>query len=332
MACSAKIWIFPLLLGSLVPGYSIAQTRIVAPMRRTLSSLPITVKMAVPGGPDWLAAGYNSIWVSNGPRNSVSRIDPVKNKVIATIPVGRDPCLGIGIAFAEVWIPNCKDRALSEIDPRTNTLVRTLRVNIAGEGEGAIAVGEGSLWLLTNENGTNSGTLSRIDPVSGHIAKNIKVADKSYVAVFGFGSVWVTGTGSGVVFRVDPRRNRVVAKIWVGGQPRFAAVGERAIWVMNQADGSVSRIDPRKNRVAATIAVGVPGPGGDIATGNGFVWVSADGTPLSQIDPSTNSLVRQFRGGSGADALRVAYNSVWISDHKRGQVWRIPLPALLKMH
>jgi virginiamycin B lyase len=268
-------------------------------MRRTLSSLPITVKMPVPGGPDWLAAGYNSIWVSNGPRNSVSRIDPVKNKVIATIPVGRDPCLGIGIAFAEVWIPNCKDRALSEIDPRTNTLVRTLPVNIAGEGEGAIAVGEGSLWLLTNENGTNSGSLSRIDPVSGHIAKN---------------------------------RNRVVAKIWVGGQPRFAAVGERAIWVLNQADGSVSRIDPRKNRVAAIIAVGVPGPGGDIATGNGFVWVSADGTPISQIDPSTNSLVRQFRGGSGADALRVAYNSVWISDHKRGQVWRIPLPALLKMH
>ena len=57
------------------------------------------------------------------------------------------------------------------------------------------------------------------------------------------------------------------------------------MWVLNQADGTVSRIDPKTNEVVATIDVGVPGPGGDIAAGEGAVWVRATKVLLSVIDP-----------------------------------------------
>jgi len=288
-----------------------------------LESLAILSKIPVPGGPDWLGMGFGSVWVSNASNNSISRIDPRTAEVIATIAVGQNPCLGIGIGFESVWIPNCKDRTLSQIDSKTNQVVRTTPIEIAGEGEGAIGLGERSIWLLTNRKGTDSGTLSRISPSSGKVVADIIVPAKSYVAVVASGSVWVTSTGGNVVVRVDPRTNRVVAKIRVHQAPRFTSAGAGGVWVLNQSDGTVSRIDPGTNRVAATIAVGVPGPGGDIAVGGGSVWVSSDGVPVSRINPLTNRVIQQFAGGHGADAIRFGYGFVWVSDHKDGQVWKI---------
>ncbi|HKV39800.1 MAG TPA: hypothetical protein VJX67_11355 [Blastocatellia bacterium] len=291
-----------------------------------LSSLAIRAGISVPGGPDWLAAAFGSMWVSNSPRNSVSRIDPASNRVLATISVGQDPCLGIGVGLGSVWIPNCKDKTLSRIDPRTNKVVRTFPINIDGEGEGAIATGYHSIWLLTNDAGTDSGTLSRIDPLTGKTVAMIPVCPKSNVAVTGYGAVWVTGTGCNTVFRIDPRANVVDARIPVGPTPRFTAAGGNGVWVLNQGDGTVSRIDPRTNKVVATIEVGVPGAGGDIAVGAHSIWVSADGLPVSEINPRSNKVVRQYAGGGGADAIRIGFGSAWVSDHRKGEVWRIGIP------
>ena len=94
------------------------------------------------------------------------------------------------------------------------------------------------------------------------------------------------------------------------------------MWTLNQGDGSVSRIDPATNKVVATIEVGVPGGGGDIAVGEGSVWVTAFEYPLSRIDPSTNTVVQQFTG-KGGDAVRVGLGSVWLSNLEAGNVWRI---------
>jgi YVTN family beta-propeller protein len=139
---------------------------------------------------------------------------------------------------------------------------------------------------------------------------------------FGDDSVWVTSTEKGTVARVDPHTNLVVETIKVGPSPRFIAAAAGAVWTLNQGDGSVSRIDPKTNKVAATIEVGVPGPGGDIAVGEGSVWVTAFEFPLSRIDPSTNTVVQQFYG-KGGDAVRVGLGSVWLSNLEAGNVWRI---------
>ncbi len=108
----------------------------------------------------------------------------------------------------------------------------------------------------------------------------------------------------------------------VGKAPRFIAAGGGAVWVLNQGDGSVSRIDPATNKVVATIEVGVPGGGGDIAVGEGSVWMTAFEHLLSRIDPSTNMVAQQFVG-KGGDAVRVALGSVWLSNYEAGTVWRI---------
>ncbi len=147
----------------------------------------------------------------------------------------------------------------------------------------------------------------------------IDVKPYSYAAATGFEAIWVTNTGrprsteSGSVQRIDPKKNTVVATITVRGQPRFLAVGEGAVWVLNQADGTVSRIDPKTNEVVATIDVGAPGPGGDIAAGEGAVWVRATRVLLSVIDPKTNKVVARFGPPRGSGAVRAGDGKVWVS-------------------
>ena len=157
-----------------------------------------------------------------------------------------------------------------------------------------------------------NGILSRIDHATNTIISRIRVREASFAAAVGLGAVWVTSTTHNLVSRIDPGTNNVAAIIPVGPSPRFLAVGEGAVWVLNQGDGTVSRIDTQSNRVVATIEVGVPGPGGDIAVGEGFVGVTAVGKPFSRIDSRSNRLVAQFVG-EGGDALRIGHGSVWLA-------------------
>ena len=271
-----------------------------------MSLLKPDATFEIPGSPDWIAVG-DAVWVSNFPKNSVTRIDPKTNKIDAVVEVGKSPCAGLAIAFDSLWVPLCGDHALVRVDLKTNKITASIPTTI-GDSEGGIAAGAESIWIVTDK----KGTLARIDPATNKIVAEIEVPAGSYTPAFGEGAVWVTGTDSGVVSRVNPMNNLVEETIKVGPKPRFLAVGMGAVWVLNQGDGSVSKIDPKTNKVDQTIEVGVPGPGGDIAVGEGSVWVTSFDFPISRIDPVKNEVVQQFKG-PGGDALRTGLGSVWLS-------------------
>src|SRR5262245_47854959 len=268
------------------------------------------------GSPDWIAVD-ESVWVSNAPKGTVARFDPRTNTVAAIIATGNRPCSGLAAAFGTLWVPNCGDKTMTRLDLKTGETKATLRTAI-GSSEGSVVSGAGSIWLMTDQ----KGTLARFDPDTNLVVAEHYVAAGSYGIAVGDDAVWVASTEKGTVARVDPHTNLVVETIKVGPSPRFIAAGAGAVWTLNQGDGSVSRIDPKTNKVAATIEVGVPGPGGDIAVGEGSVWVTAFDFPLSRIDPSTNTVVQQF-SGKGGDAVRVGLGSVWLSNIEAGNVWRI---------
>jgi virginiamycin B lyase len=270
----------------------------------------------VPGAPDWIAID-DFVWISNKPKDSLTRIDPKTNKIVDTIPVGKAPCAGLAIAFGSIWTPNCGDQTLSRIDLKTAKAVATIPTGI-GDSEGNIAAGTDSIWLLTDTNGT----LARFDPATNKIVAEVYIAPGSYVAAFGEGALWITSTEKNLLTRVDPHTHLVVETIPVGPSPRFLAIGEGSVWTLNQGDGTVSRVDPKTNKVAATIEVGVPGEGGDIAVGEGSVWVTSFDFPLSRIDPASNKVVQQFVG-EGGDAVRVGHGSVWLTNLKGQKLWRI---------
>ena len=285
-------------------------------VQHPMSDLTPAAKFSIPGSPDWVAVG-DGVWISNNPKHNVSLLDDKSNKLSTTISVAKKPCAGLALGFDSLWVPICSDGTVWRVDPKTTKRLAVIKSGVA-DTEGGIAAGEGSVWMPSDP----SGVLARIDPQSNKIVSKIQIAPGSFTAVVAEGSVWVTSTKNNLLSRVDPKTEKVVATIPVGPTPRFLAAGLGHIWVLNQGDGSVSKVSPADNKVVATIAVGVPGPGGDIATGDGSVWVTAIGTPLSRIDPETNRVTRQFVG-KGGDALRFGLGSIWLSNHEFHEVWRI---------
>jgi virginiamycin B lyase len=291
-----------------------------AAVQRPISDLPIAAKITVAGSPDWVGVGADAVWISNAGTNSLVRINPFNNQVTKIVPVSRRPCSGLAVGFDAVWSPSCVDNRIDRVSLNLQE-VETHVATPVGDSEGGIAAGEGSVWLASNR----QGTVVRIDPALNRINGEAKLVSGSFVPVVGAGALWVSSTEHNLVSRVHPLELNVTAEIPVGPAPRFMAYSDADLWVINQGDGTVSRIDVASNQVVATIEAGVRGQGGDIAVGEGFVWVTMIDIPLTQIDPATNRVVVQYVG-KGGDALRIGHGAAWMCSFFLEEVWRVPLP------
>jgi virginiamycin B lyase len=285
-------------------------------VRVPMTALKPEAVFEVPGAPDWIAID-ESVWVSNYPKNTVARLDPKTNKVIAMVPVGNKPCSGLTTGFGSLWVPLCGDQALARVDLKEGKVTATIPIAIA-DSEGGLTQGAGSIWLVTDK----KGTLARMDPATNKVVAEIQVPPGSFTVAFGEGAIWVTGTETSVLTRINPDTNLVVESIPVGKGPRFLTIGGGFVWTLNQTSGDVSKVDPKTNKVVETIEVGVPGPGGEISFGEGSVWVTSFEFPISRIDVATGKVVQQF-AGEGGDAIRFGLGSVWLSNIRAGTVWRL---------
>lgn len=268
------------------------------------------------GYPDFLAADGEDVWVTNRDtlqKLSVDRKEPV---VEAHAP---GLCGAPVVAFGSVWAMSCTERSLMRFDHLSGKLTARIPCGVADPyGEFSLAAGMEAVWVLSD----STGVLSRIDPNTNRIVAEVEVKANSFCAAFGLDAVWITNTRDGSVQRINPKSNEVEATIVVGPQPRFLAAGQHAVWVLNQGDGTVSRIDPKTNSVAATIDCQVPGPGGDISTGKGLVWVRAkNGRMLQSISRETNQVERIFGPLNGSGGVRVAGGLVWVTAHDINKVW-----------
>lgn len=267
--------------------------------------------------PDWQVVTEDAVWVANGPMNSVHRLDAHTNQIAATVAVGKKPCSGLAAGFGSVWVPNCGDKTLSRIDMKSNTVVATIAAGPA-DSEGGIATSPKAVWMLT-DGGEN---LARIDPQTNTVAAKIPVPPKSASCLYGDGAIWITTPSANMLTRVDAETNQVTDSIGVGPQPRFQTFGAGSVWTLNQGDGTVSRVDASTRKLVGAIECGIPGTGGEIAFGFGHVWATVFQIPITEIDPGSNKVVRQWTG-AGGDSIRIGHGSIWLSNLRAHNVWRI---------
>jgi YVTN family beta-propeller protein len=98
----------------------------------------------VGNGPHATAVSPTAVWVSNSDDNTVSRIDPSTRKVVATIPVGKDPDNAAIAGDGTVFVPNVAGGTVSRIDPATNQVIDTIAV---GSQPFPIAFAFGDIWV-----------------------------------------------------------------------------------------------------------------------------------------------------------------------------------------
>ena len=121
------------------------------------------------------------------------------------------------------------------------------------------------------------------------------------------------------ILRINPVTNLVEKRIEVSAGPRALASGGGSVWVLCDKDGKIDRIDPKTNKVTKTIDLMTPGAGGNLAFGEGFLWVTQTGFPLTRIDPKSDEekVVQQF-WGEGGGFISVSSGAVWLSNTAHG--------------
>ena len=98
--------------------------------------------IATGNGAHHIAVGHGSLWVTNYRANTLSRIDPSRNAVVATIRgVGSSP--GIVAALDAVWAAT--GNTVVKIDPATNVVVGRLALRGVGDIYDIVEA-DGSLW------------------------------------------------------------------------------------------------------------------------------------------------------------------------------------------
>jgi virginiamycin B lyase len=282
---------------------------------RPLSELKPATVFQVAGSPDWKVMAKDSVWVTSARANHVVQLLPATGQTGLTAEIAK-PCSGLAYGWGSVWVPSCGAHKLVRIDETTGKPTAEIAAEPANS-EGGIAVGDGAVWLVVKPS-----TLLRVDPVSNTVAAKLELPSESEDPVFGDGFVWVSSFGHNALLKIDPKTMTLVATIPVGPKPRFLTVGAGAVWTLNQGDGTVSRVDIDSGKLVATIECGLQGEGGEITFGAGSVWATLFNIPLTQIDPKTNTAVKQWVG-KGGDGLQFGFDSLWLSNLAQQTVWRI---------
>jgi virginiamycin B lyase len=322
--------IIPIILSGLLPVLAKAQKN---STRKELEMPKVAaVILKLDGYRDFLAADSNDVWITNVKcveKLAASRSTPIL-RVAVPAPGG-----AMVVGFGSLWVANLTDCSIYRIDRISGKITAIIPTGLAHRyGELSLALGAGSVWVLSD----SSGVLTRIAPRNNTVEARIRVKAHSYCAAFGYNSVWVTNSGKahisdkgevisqeeGSVQRIDPALNKVVSTIPAGRSPHFLAVGENAVWTLNQGDGTVSRINSRTNVLDTTVDVSIPGTGDDIATGAGRVWIRGTRTLLLSIDPRDNTIIDRYGPPAGSGAIRVSGdNAIWVSAHDIHTVWII---------
>jgi streptogramin lyase len=221
-------------------------------------------------------------------------------------------------AFGSHWIPACGDGTLARIDPKTFKIIATIATGTADAG-GSLAASADSIWLLTDARTT----LSRIDPDQNAVVGELRVPSGCGGLTFGEKSLWIACPNENKVLRINPATNLVEKVIDVAARPQSLAVGAASIWVLCEKDGTVDRIDPKINKVSKSIELDVPGAKGAIAFGEGSVWVTQAGFPLTRIDPQSETVAQQFFGPGGGGAILTTPGAIWLSNPETGTLQRV---------
>jgi len=231
---------------------------------------------------------------------------------------------------------NADDRTVSRIDPATGQVAPPKALT---EGTpAAIAVGEGSLWVVTGIQRTSSqvrlavssAEVLKLDPVTAVEFPRSRVrlsqpAERAFTGqsnirvAAGAGRVWVVNP-SRTVSVIDPVHNSVIGTA-TDVDAGAIALGGRSAWVVD-AGPAITRIDGGavvKQRIAVP-AISLS----SLVVSDGAAWaVDPYGGVLYRVELEGRNVVTTVRVGQGAESVAAGPGAIWVANPVAGVVLRI---------
>jgi DNA-binding SARP family transcriptional activator len=246
---------------------SSALTIVAAGTRRLERTIPLAIRPAA------LAVSADGVWIADGRRGLLVRLDRGYERVVARATWPR--------------APRREAVGLSDLDPT------------------AAAVAGGAVWVTDG-----SSRLVRVDQRARVTRLRTPHALDGVVA--GAGALWAISRSAAAVLRIDPRSGRVTDDVRIVARPGSEAPAPIAIaatpsdvWVLNANTATVTRIDARTRGVTGTTALSLEQSPRDIGAGAGAVWVASfDGSvtriPLGGGEPRSSFLGASLVGVAGS--------------------------------
>ena len=234
--------------------------------------------------PPSVAVTRGSVWVIRTDNDSLVRLDPVTDRVEATVPIGVAGW-DLTASATDVWVTSYFANALVHVDAVTNRVVATLTG--FPDGPVGLAAGSGSVWVASSRTANLVKVDARTDQIVDVIPLHrgpLYLLSRPLPVVIAYGSVWTRLEYYNQVLRIDPATDKVIAQIPVetfygqDGLDGFG-VGDGHLWVSGL---TIEEIDPQRNAVVRHL----PLTGITLTFGGGSLWALNIGGPLYKIRPS----------------------------------------------
>ncbi len=189
---------------------------------------------------------------------------------------------------------------------------------VAREPNG-ITITKNRVWVLS----TKDGKIVVLDAATGEPIRQIDTRAGGSSVAAGFGSIWALKESTDMLLRYrrrDGERIGPAIAIAVGERPVIVTAGERAVWVgVRQPDSrrdgrgeSLVRVLPNLTDPAQT-PIDMPGGVGDVAIGEGAVWVTNTySSSVTRVDPGSLEL-RPIKVGGKPNGVAVGEGGVWVA-------------------
>jgi PQQ-like domain len=214
-----------------------------------------------------LATGYGAVWLPSFAEDTLRKVDAHDGKRRWETHVAHSP-QAVTVGAGSVWVASIgrwhKGRGgvvvtdgpgiVSRLDPETGTAVAQIAV---GSDASAIAVGAGSVWVLSGRNQHSANILDRIDPKTNHVVATIRVPHWTAAVAVGAHYVWVVSeprSAGGVVTRINPSSDRAISRkiphSWI---PAAVAVVGKRVWIADPGVAQLIGLDAQTLRVSKRV-------------------------------------------------------------------------------
>ena len=169
----------------------------------------------------------------------------------------------------------------------------------------------------------------------GHVGLGVRmpVADTGWQIAFTRHAAWVLLGAKQRLVRVDLATRKVTGGVNVPWTPGRMTTSGKSVWVTQDGGPEVWQIDAQTGKVVRRIAIRGGTNEGDVAFGDGSLWL-ASGAGVIRVDPRSGRILHRFpvEGISGGMHIVFADDAVWAARPGKGAVVKIDPSANLISH
>lgn len=286
----------------------------------------INATVRVGEAPSGVGVGEGFVWVANSGDDTVSKIDPTTNEVIAEVPVPGGP-EDVLVRYGYAWVIS-DDGTFARIEPETGDPEFLYRYRSGADLDIAKGIAQ-DIWVLES-----GGLVHRIDGRSGIEEDSFSVgSNPTDISIFE-DVVWIYDVEAGEVLRVDPTTHELLSAPTEVGRSENADLktADGYTWFLRGKDGRLLQLDQETGEIvnevklggtfgAITVGHGViyamVTEGGEAGSGNGFLYQIDADSAVEIANPIPLSDV-PFDVDSGLSAI-------WVTNNTGNTVTRIGL-------